>query len=126
SIPLYQGGLLSSRTRSARLESDRARYGRMAIEREVTAEVTSAWHAVIATREAIAASEVRVASAELALEGARQELLVGSRILLDVLEQERDFLDARLGLVDAERAAYLAAHNLLRATGQLGMNLIPQ
>lgn len=126
SIPLYQGGLLSSRTRSARLESDRARYGRMAIEREVTAEVTSAWHAVIATREAIAASEVRVASAELALEGARQELLVGTRITLDVLDQEREFLEAQLGLVDAERAAYLAAHNLLRATGQLGMNLIPQ
>jgi outer membrane protein len=126
SIPFYEGGVLSSRTRSARLESDRARYNRMAIEREVTAEVTSAWHAVIAAREAIAASGVRVSAADLALEGARQELLVGTRITLDVLDQEREFLEAQLAQVDAERAAYLATHELLRATGRLKVETISQ
>lgn len=126
SIPFYQGGLLSSRTRSARLESDRARYRRMAIEREVTAQVTTAWHAVIAAREAIAASGTRVSAADLALQGARQELLVGTRITLDVLDQEREFLEAQLGLVDAERAAYIAVHELLRAIGRLKAETIAQ
>lgn len=118
-IPLYQGGLLSSRTRAARLESDRARYNRFAVERDVTAQVTTAWHAVIASREAIAASNSRVAAAEVALEGAKQELAVGTRITLDVLDQERELLDARLGLVDAERSNYIATHQLLAAMGKL-------
>lgn len=119
SIPLFQGGQLNSRTRTAQLEADKARYDRMAIEREVTAQTTTAWHAVIAAREAIAASSSRVSAAQVALEGAKQELAVGTRITLDVLDQERELLDAQLGLVDAQRALYVAAHRLLAATGRL-------
>lgn len=119
SIPLFQGGLLSSKTRASRIEADRARYQRLAIERDVTAQTTSAWHNVIAAREAITASSSRVAAAEIALEGAKQELAVGTRITLDVLDQERELLEAQLGLVDAQRAAYIAIHQLLAAMGRL-------
>jgi outer membrane protein len=126
SIPLYQGGLLNSRTRQARLESDRARYARMSVERDVTAQVTSAWHTAIAAREAIAASISRVSAAEIALEGAKQELAVGTRITLDVLDQERELLDAQLALVEAERASYIAIHQLLAAMGRLRPEIIGQ
>lgn len=119
SIPLYQGGQLNSKTRAAQLLADKARYDRMSVEREVTAQTTTAWHAVIAAREAIAASQSRVSAAQVALEGAKQELAVGTRITLDVLDQERELLDAQLGLVDAQRALYVAIHRLLAATGQL-------
>ncbi len=119
-VPLFEGGLLSSKTRASRLEADRARYQRMAVEREVTAQTTTAWHAVIAAREAITASRSRVSAAQVALEGAKQELAVGTRITLDVLDQERELLEAQLGLVDSERAAYIAVHQLLAATGRLG------
>lgn len=118
-IPLFQGGLLNSKTRASRLEADRARYQRMAIEREVTAQTTSAWHTVLSAREAIAASRSRVTAAQTALEGAKQELAVGTRITLDVLDQERELLEAQLGLVDAERASYIAIHQLLAAMGRL-------
>jgi DNA polymerase I-like protein with 3'-5' exonuclease and polymerase domains len=59
-----------------------------------------------------------VAAAEVALEGAQQELAVGERITLDVLDAERELLEAQLGQVDAERAAYLASHDLLAAMGE--------
>jgi outer membrane protein len=124
SIPLFQGGLLNSRTRQARLESDRARYNRMSVERDVTAQVTSAWHTVIAAREAMTASEAQVDAAEVALEGAEQELAVGTRITLDVLDQERELLEAQLGRVDATRAYYLAIHRLLAAMGRLRPDII--
>jgi len=118
-FPLFDSGLLQSRTRGAQLEADRSLYERMAIERQVTAQVTTAWHQVVATRGEIAASISRVAAAEVALEGAQQELAVGERITLDVLDQERELLEAQLGQVDAERAAYLASHDLLAAMGEL-------
>ena len=72
----------------------------------------------------IAASISRVAAAEVALEGAKQELAVGERITLDVLDQERELLEAQLGQVDAERAAYMAAHELLAAMGELRPEMI--
>ncbi|HVY90305.1 MAG TPA: TolC family outer membrane protein [Hyphomonadaceae bacterium] len=124
SIPLFQSGLLNSKKRGAQLEADKARYQRMAVEREVSARVTSAWHQVIAARESIAASSSRVEAAKTALEGAQQELAVGTRITLDVLDQERELLEAQLGLVDSQRAAYIATHQLLAAMGRLSADQI--
>jgi outer membrane protein len=65
-----------------------------------------------------------VAAAQIALEGATQELAVGTRITLDVLDQERELLEARLGQVDAERQYYIAAHQLLAAMGRLRPEII--
>lgn len=123
SVPLYTGGLLQSRIRQAQIELDRARLQTMGLERQVTAAVASAWHEVAAATRAAEASRTRVAAAELALEGTEQELAVGSRITLDVLIQEQELLEARLGLIDAERAAYIAAHRLLALLGGLSPGL---
>lgn len=123
-FPLFDSGLLTSRTRGAQLEADRAKYERMAIERQVTAQVSTAWHQVVAARGEIAASVSRVAAAEIALEGSKQELAVGERITLDVLDSERELLEAQLSQVDAERAAYMAAHELLAAMGELRPEVI--
>lgn len=117
--PIFKGGELRSKTRSAQLNADRARFERMAAERAVTQEVTRIWHELNSFREAVDASRAQVDAAEVALEGTQQELAVGERITLDVLDQEQELLDARLGLIDAERNAYLAAHELLAATGRL-------
>jgi outer membrane protein len=125
-FPLFDSGLLQSRIRGAQLEADRARYDRMAVERSITAQVTASWNQLIAAREEIAASISRVSAAEIALEGAEQELAVGERITLDVLDQERELLEAQLGQVDAERAAYMAAHELLAAMGELRPELIAE
>lgn len=117
--PIYKGGEMRSRLRSARLNEDRARFERMATERAVTQQVTQVWHELQSFREAVDASRAQVAAAEVALEGTQQELAVGERITLDVLDQEAELLDARLALIDAERNAYVSAHQLLAVTGRL-------
>jgi outer membrane protein len=118
-FPLFDGGLLQSQTRSAQLGADRSRYERMAAERQVAAVVASAWHQLAAAREGVRASASQVAAAEIALEGASQELAVGERITLDVLDQERELLEAQLALIGAQRAVYLATFELLAAMGVL-------
>ena len=123
-FPLFDSGLLSSRTRGAQLEADRAKYERMAVERQVTAQVSTAWHQVDAARGEIAASISRVSAAEVALEGAKQELAVGERITLDVLDQERELLEAQLSQLVAELSAYTAAYDLLAAMGELRPEII--
>ena len=121
SVPLFQGGILKSRVKAARLEREQARLQTINAERQITASVAQAWYSTIAAEQAIEASSLQVEAAEIAYEGAQEELSVGTRTTLDVLDQEQQLLEARLGLINAERDAYVAAHQLLRAMGQLSL-----
>lgn len=119
SIPIMTGGLVKSQTKSARLRRDQARRQIDALDRSIRAQVASAWFGYDATLRAIEASKRQVDAAEIAYDGAKEELAVGVRTTLDVLDQEQQLFEARLALVQSERNAYVAAHQLLRATGQL-------
>ena len=119
SVPLFQGGVLRSRVRSARLQREQARLQTINAERQIAASIAQSWYSNIAADQAITASELQVEAAEIAYEGAQEELGVGTRTTLDVLDQEQQLLEARLGLINARRDSYVAAHELLRAMGRL-------
>ena len=121
SIPLFQGGVLNSRIRAAKLEREQAKLQIVNAERQITASVAQAWYGNVAAKQSITASERQVEAAEIAYEGAQEELSVGTRTTLDVLDQEQQLLEARLGLVNARRDAFVASHQLLRAMGQLSL-----
>ena len=118
-IPLFQGGLIRSQVRSAKLRREQARLQTDNAERQIRAQVAQAWYGNIAANRAIDASARQVEAAEIAYEGAQAELAVGVRTTLDVLDQEQQLLEARLNLIQSERNAYVAAHQLLRAMGAL-------
>ncbi len=118
-IPLWTGGQVASEVRSARLREHQARLDVQQLEREVRANIASAWYGYIAAERAIAASQRQVEAAEIAFDGATQELAVGTRTTLDVLDSEQNLLEARLSLVSAERDAQIAAHRLLQIMGVL-------
>lgn len=122
SVPLLSGGLIRSQERAARIERSQARLQIDAIERQLRAQVAQAWYGYEAERRAIDASARQVEAAQIAYEGAKEELAVGVRTTLDVLDQEQQLFEAQLALVQAERDAYVAAHRLLRATGGLKMD----
>jgi outer membrane protein TolC len=74
---------------------------------------------VQATKAAIEATTEQINASQLALDGVKQENTLGTRTNLDVLNAEQSLLDARVGLVEAERNQYVAAYNLLATTGHL-------
>lgn len=119
-IPLFTGGAVKAQVNSAKLQREQARRQVDALETQVRAQVAQAWFGYSASLRAIEASQRQVEAAEIAYEGAKEELAVGVRTTLDVLDQEQQLFEARLSLVAAERDAYVAAHQLLRATGTLG------
>lgn len=118
-IPLYQGGVARSQVRSAKHAVSQARLNIEAQRRATVAGVAGAWHGYRAAQVSITASTRQVEAAEIAYEGGTEELAVGVRTTLDVLDQEQDLLEARLALISAERDAYVAAHQLFRAMGEL-------
>lgn len=118
-IPLLTGGVVRAQTEGAKLRREQARRAVDNAEMQVRAQVTQAWYGYEASLRSIEASRRQVEAAEIAYEGAKEELALGVRSTLDTLDQEQQLFEARLSLVAAERDAYVAAHNLLRATGAL-------
>ena len=61
----------------------------------------------------------RRTKAQIAFEGVSEELRVGSRDTLDVLNAEAELLTAQIALVQAVRDLNVAAYTLLAAIGRL-------
>lgn len=118
-IPFYSGGQTYSSVRQAKQTAAQRRVERVAAERSVVQEATSAWQDLLTAEAQITSFQAAIDANAIALDGVRQEAQVGSRTVLNVLEAERDFLEAQVNLVAALRDRIVAAHALLKATGQL-------
>ncbi len=118
-VPLFLGGINYSRVREAKAlhASDRSRLAEA--ERQVEAQVTAAWQRLVAARAIIQSAAASADANRLALEGVKQETLVGTRTTLDVLNAEQELLNAEVVLVSAQHDAQAAAFALLAAVGVL-------
>ena len=106
--PAVSGRLHRSRVREARQTA-----GQRRIQIEVAPSggrnAIRAWEGLTTARATIRSRQSQVRSSEIALEGVRQEALVGSRTTLDTLDSEQELLDARVQLVQAQRNEMVAA-----------------
>jgi outer membrane protein len=125
-LPLFTGGLTTSRIRQA-IERNNA--DKISIEtqrRSVLQQITQFWNTLIASRANITSNTEAVRAAEIAAEGTRQELSVGLRTTIDVLNQDIELRNAQLSLVTSRHDEYVAAANVLLAMGRLeAKDLIP-
>ena len=117
-IPIFQGGLPAARQRQAQARASAALENVIAAERDVIAQVRSAYSSWQASLAIIESSQSAVSAAELSLEGVRAENSIGNRTILDVLNAEQELLSARVQLVTARRNAYVAGFSLLAAMGR--------
>ncbi|MDQ8028938.1 MAG: TolC family outer membrane protein [Brevundimonas sp.] len=126
SVPLFTGGLNSSRVAQA---LERANAAQIAVEgerRNTLQAVSSAYAQSISARSTLQAGQEAVRAATVAAEGVRQEAQVGLRTTLDVLNQELELRNAEVTLASARRNEYVAQANLLAAMGKLeGPDLDP-
>jgi outer membrane protein len=118
-IPLFQGGLVRSRTRQQRALRSAANLDLAAAQRSVQETVTNSWTGLASARAAVESAREQVQAAELAYEGVRLEQETGLRSTVEVLDQEQDLLNARLALAQAERDLVVAERQLLASVGAL-------
>lgn len=119
SAPIYQGGATASAVRRARFVASQRRSEYHAAVRAAQQEVTVAWNQLGTAKGAIEAGKERVRAADIAFAGVKEELFVGSRATIDLLNAERERLTARNALVRAVRDLNVAAYTLLAAMGRL-------
>jgi outer membrane protein len=126
SVPLFSGGLVSSRIRQ---QVERNNTDRINIEtnrRAVLQSLTQAWNQMLAARANITSTEEQVRAATIAAEGTRQEQQVGLRTTLDVLNAEQELRAAQLARISARYDEYVSAASVLSSVGRLeARNLTP-
>ena len=119
SLPLYQGGATYARLRQARHTSKQRQFQADQELLLARKSATTAWENDSAARASIEAIKSQIAASAIALEGVQRESEVGSRTVLDVLDAEQELLDAKVGLVKAERDQFVSTLVLLSAIGAL-------
>ena len=118
-IPLYQAGNVESQVRQTKQQYYRSK--RLVDEalRNAEQQAVSAWQALDTANAQISAFEEQVQAGKVALDGIRQEQQVGARTIIDVLDQEQDYLNAEVSLVSAQTNQIVAQYQLLAAVGRL-------
>lgn len=125
-VPLFNGGLTSSRIRQAVDRNNADRIGIEGVRRSVLQNVTSFWSQLLAARANIASSGEQVRAARIAAEGTHEEQKVGLRTTIDVLNAEQELRQAELNVVNSRHDEYVASANVLASMGRLeARNLIP-
>ncbi|WP_426028553.1 TolC family outer membrane protein [Brevundimonas sp. TWP2-3-4b2] len=119
SVPLFTGGLNSSRVAQARERANAAQINVEGERRRTLQSVSTAYAQSLSARSTLTAGQEAVRAATVAAEGVRQEAQVGLRTTLDVLNQELELRSAEVTLASARRNEYVAQANLLAAMGRL-------
>ncbi len=117
--PIYEGGRLTSRERQARAQRDQRLAQLHLAGLQVKQDVGNAFANLRAAQARREANREAVRAARVAFEGTREEVKLGARTTLDVLDAEQDLLDAEASLISANADVVIAAYAVLASMGDL-------
>ena len=118
-VPIYQGGLTSSRVREAVANQEKARQDVEVATREAGLQARQAWLNVNSGVARVRALEQALVSTKAQLDSTKLGLEVGVRTNLDVLNAEQQVLSAQRDLAGARYASLLSGLSLKAAIGTL-------
>lgn len=119
-LPIYQGGLTTSRVREAVANQEKARQNLENASREASLQARQAWLNVHSGAARVRALEQALVSSQAQLDSTKLGLQVGVRTSLDVLDAEQQVLSARRDLAGARYGYLLSGLALKAAAGMLG------
>ncbi len=119
SVPLYSSGSVRARLRQAEEVASQRQVEHTQAVRNAVESATASWHQLKTARAQMSAYTAAIEAADIALRGVREEEGVGSRTVLDVLDAEQEYLDARVNLVMAQRDELVGTLLLRQAIGTL-------
>lgn len=116
---LYRGGGDRARIRETESRVFAARENVRAVQRAVTEDVMVIWNELEDIRVRLEYLESYVKATEEVLEVYNEQLSLGKRTLLDVLDVQNELLRARVGYVSGQYTLRLARYRVLASLGQL-------
>ena len=109
---LFSGGLINGRISEARANVRAAQAGAGAARAQVREAVIGAWQDVQTARAVVQAAADQSKASASALDSVRNEVRVGRKPTVDLLDAERDALAAQDALVIARGEQVIAAYRL--------------
>jgi outer membrane protein len=123
-VPLYEGGMTSSQVREAKEIAGQRKLDVDVARADLIALVRANWGALQAAKTQVAAARTQIAAAERALYGVREEAKAGQRTTLDILNAQQELLNARIGLIFAQRERVVASYAVLASMGRLSTDML--
>lgn len=118
-IPIYQGGIVSSRTRRSHQLYQKSLEDLTEMQRAVQRAARAAYHGIISAISKVRALAKSVRSQELALQSRQQGYRSGLFTSLDVLDAERDVYEAKRDYARARYDYLLNSLSLKHSVGTL-------
>jgi outer membrane protein len=118
-IPIYQGGTEYAQIRQSKETLQQRRIDLDTQRDQAQQTLVQSWGQLEAAKAQVQATQTQVNSAEIALNGVREEARVGQRTTLDVLNAQQELVNARVSLVTAQRDRVVGSYTLLAAAGGL-------
>lgn len=118
-VPLYQAGFVYSKVREAKELANRRRMLILNARRKIRAQMMRVWNRYREAGKKIGTVKAQIGASIMAVEGVRRETLLGSRTTQEVLDAERELMNARIALAVARRNHVARAYEVLAAAGRL-------
>ena len=118
-VPIYQNGSEWSAIRQAKELVGQRRNELDSARRQAAQNVISSWRNLDAARSRMISFAAQVKANDVALNGVRQEALVGSRTTLDVLNAEQELLNSQVNLISAKHDVQVNYYGVLAGIGRL-------
>jgi outer membrane protein len=125
-VPIFNAGPIGATDTFSAIRAAKETVGQKRMDLDtardqVQANVVTAWGQLEAAKAQILATLAQVASAEIALNGVREEARLGERTTLDVLNAQQELVNARTASVTAQHDRVVASYTLLNAVGELNL-----
>lgn len=118
-VPLYEGGMVNSRSRQAAYQYQAAKESLVQVRRRVTREVKNAYRGVASSISKVKALEATIQSAELAVKATEAGFEVGTRTMVDVLTMQRALYKAKSEYARSRYDYLINSIKLKEAAGSL-------
>jgi TolC family type I secretion outer membrane protein len=118
-VPIYQNGSEWSAIRQAKELVGQRRNELDSARRAAAQTVIGAWRNLDSARSRVTSFTAQVRANDVALNGVRQEALVGSRTTLDVLNAEQELLNSQVNLISARHDVEVNYYGVLAGIGRL-------
>jgi outer membrane protein len=118
-VPIYQNGTEWSQIRSAKQLVGQRRNELDSARRTAAEQAIRDWRNLDSARSRVTSFTAQVKANDVALNGVRQEALVGSRTTLDVLNAEQELLNSQVSLITARHDVQVAYYGVLADIGRL-------
>ena len=125
-VPLFEGGAVNSRTRQAGFEYHAAKEDLVAKKRAVKRQVKDAYRGIMTAISRVAALKAAVISATSALEATEAGFGVGTRTMIEVLNEQRNLYRAKRDFARTRYDYLINSIKLKQAASSLSQDDIEQ